>query len=132
MEFKDLEKIKNNKYSVKGAFAYYILGFYSCKKENVDDIIVSILEKLIEIKKENIVLSKIDSSLLDEIKNYWSLSIEQLISYACIIFNNLMFTKTKIKDIKEKDILDEFIYVMRIYSPDNAKKYVENKYIKNK
>ena len=48
---KDFEKINCEEYSVKEAFAYYIVGFRSVKSENYKSILIEIIERLISMKR---------------------------------------------------------------------------------
>lgn len=66
---------------------------------------------------------ELEEKKLEEIKNYWSLSLGQVVAYAYIIYNNLTFTE---REITNEEILSEFVYTMRIYSPDNAIEFVNN------
>ena len=50
--------------------------------------------------------------------------MEQVIAYSYIVFNNIIFEE---KPLTEEKITDMFVYVMRLYSPDNAVEFVEQK-----
>ncbi len=71
------------------------------------------------------ILEKVDITLLKKIENYWSLSIGQAMAYGMIVFFNLGFEN---KEFTEKEITDMFVYVMKLYSPDNAVEFVRTKF----
>lgn len=121
-KIEDLKKIENKRYSVKQALAYYIVSFKSAKEKDFESIMKKLIETLIDMPDENKVLEQTRVDLIVEIKNYWSLTVDQVVSYAHILFYNLTFAGQK---FTKKDILSEFIFVMRLYSPNNAEEFVE-------
>lgn len=121
-KIEDLKKIENKKYSVKQALAYYIVSFNKVKEKEFESIIKNLIETLIDMPDENKVLEQIDTDLLAEVENYWTLTVDQVVSYAYIMFYNLTFAGQSFID---KDILEEFIFIMRLYSPNSAEEFVE-------
>lgn len=121
-KIEDLKKIENKRYSVKQALAYYIVSFNNSKKKDFESIMKMLIENLIDMPDENKVLEQTKSDLIVKITKYWSLTVDQVVSYAHILFYNLTFAEQK---FTEKDILSEFTFVMRLYSPSNAEEFVE-------
>lgn len=123
-KFEDLRKIENKKYTVKQALAYYIVSFNNSKENDFENLMKKLIEVLIDMPNENKILEQINAELLVEIKNYWTLTLDQVTAYGCIIFHNLSF---KNQEFSENDILQEFIYTMRLHSPSNAEDFVNEK-----
>ena len=123
MKINNFEKMKNISYSPKQALAYLIASSKNISNPTYDKCISSFESELLGNKNPIKEMEKVDILLIKEIKNYWILTIRQVVSYACIVFYNLQFEN---KQITEKSILDEFIYIMQIYSPDNAEAFVFN------
>ncbi len=70
-------------------------------------------------------MERVDSVYYEKIINYWNLSIDQVMSYSYIVYNNLLFEN---KEFFYENITDMFAYVMRFYSPDNAEEFVKEKF----
>ena len=70
------------------------------------------------------ILENVKLELLEKITNYWSLTLNQAMCYGHIIFNNIIFENKK---ITPEEVTDMFIYVMRLYSPNNAEEFVNLK-----
>lgn len=66
----------------------------------------------------------LDQVLLDKITNYWTVTKQQAICYSYIVFNYLKFEN---KSITEEEITDMFVYVMKLYSPNNAEEFIIKK-----
>ena len=113
-KIEELKNIENKKYSVKQALAYYIVSFNEVKDKE--------FETLIDIPDANKVLEQINTELLVKIENYWTLTLDQVTAYGCIVFHKLAFVKQQFSEI---EILQEFIYAMRLYSPNNAEDLVD-------
>lgn len=124
MEFKEFEKIKNNKYSPKETLAYLVISTKYAPEKNIDSLITTLKEELVRNINKNNLIDRIKFTSIQRITNYWSLSIEQVIAYGYIVFNSLIFEE---KNFTEEQITDMFIYVMKLYSPDNAVEFVSNK-----
>lgn len=119
---KKIDKIENKRYSVKQAISYYIVAFRNTeKKTRFKSIMSELLIDLLEIPQQDKILEKISPNILEQIKVYWSLDIDQVVSYAYIVFYNLTYTR---QEFTEKDIVSECKYVMQLYSPNNAEEFV--------
>jgi len=117
-----LKNIENKKYSVKQALAYYIVSFNEVKEKEFESLMKKLIETLIDIPDANKVLEQINTELLVKIENYWTLTLDQVTAYGCIVFHKLAFVK---QQFSENEILQEFIYAMRLYSPNNAEDLVD-------
>lgn len=127
-KLEDLKKLENKKYSPKEALAYYVFAFEKSEGDNDFKNKVKVLIKvLLENTNTKEVLENIDSNLLTEIKNYWQMTVDQLFSYGYIMFYNFSIRK---QNVTLKDIQEEFVYLMKLYSPSNAEEFVENQIIK--
>lgn len=127
---KEINKIENKRYSVKQAISYYIVSYRSSdKKTDFRNIMSELLIKLLEIPEQDEVLDRVSIDTLEKIKLYWSLNLDQLVSYAYIVFHNLTFTN---QEFTENDIVSESIYVMQLYSPNNAEEFVERQMKRNR
>lgn len=129
MELKEFEKIKNSRYSPKETLAYLIVSTKNIDNKNIEKLITLLKEELVKSINKSILIDKIKLSSIEKVINYWSLSIEQVIAYGYIVFHNLLFEE---KPFTEEMITDMFVYVMRLYSPDNAVQFVSEKFINNK
>lgn len=121
-KIEELKNIENKKYSVKQALAYYIVSFNDVKEKEFESLMKKLIETLIDIPDANKVLEQINTELLVKIENYWTLTLDQLTAYGCIVFHKLAFVKQQFSEI---EILQEFIYAMRLYSPNNAEDLVD-------
>lgn len=124
MELSEFEKLKNMKYSPKEALAYFIITTKYSQEKNTNDLVTTLKEELVRNTNKNNLIDRIKWTSIQRITNYWSLSIEQVIAYGYIVFNSLVFEE---KNFTEGQVTDMFIYVMRLYSPDNAVEFVTNK-----
>ena len=121
-KIEELKNIENKKYSVKQALAYYIVSFNEVKEKEFEILMKKLIETLIDIPDANKVLEQINTELLVKIENYWTLTLDQVTAYGCIVFHKLAFVK---QQFSEYEILQEFIYAMRLYSPNNAEDLVD-------
>lgn len=124
MKLNEFEKIKNMKYSPKEALAYFIITIKYSQEKNVDSLVATLKEELVENTNRSNLIDRIKWTSIQRITNYWSLSIEQVIAYGYVVFNSLIFEE---KNFTEEKVTDMFIYVMRLYSPDNAVEFATNK-----
>lgn len=124
MKLNEFEKIKNMKYSPKEALAYFIITIKYSQEKNVDSLVATLKEELVENTNRSNLIDRIKWTSIQRITNYWSLSIEQVIAYGYVVFNSLIFEE---KNFTEEQVTDMFIYVMRLYSPDNAVEFATNK-----
>ena len=123
MNDKIIEKLLNERYSVKQMIAYFIVGYLNTKdKEELKEVLNSISSQIIKINKTEI-LKMISVKYIEDIDIYWRLSAEQMLCYAYIVFENLMKANQK---IQVQDIKNEFIALAKLYSPSNAVEYLEN------
>ena len=124
MKLKEFEKLKKNRYSPKEALAYLVISVSDLNEKNIDNLIYLLKEELVKDTNRNNLIDKVKRTSIEKIINYWSLSIEQVVAYGYIVFNNLLFEE---KPFTEEKITDMFVYVMRLYSPDNALEFFKNK-----
>lgn len=125
MELNEYKQIKNRRYSPKEVLAHLVVSAGNITNKNFESLIVALEQEFIKNVANNKILEKISIKSLEKIKNYWSLSIGQAIAYGNIVFYNLMFEN---KEISEDEITDMFVYVMKLYSPDNAVEFVKTKF----
>ncbi len=124
MEENIIDKLVNERYSIKQMIGYFIIGYNNTKdKENFNKILENIITTIIKVNK-NKILDKIDVKLIENIEIYWNLTIEQVLCYGYIVFEYLMNSTQR---ISIKDIVNEFNIISKIYSPDNAIEYVNKK-----
>ena len=121
---KDFEKINCKKYSVKEAFAYYVMGFRNVKNENYKSVFMEVIENIHNIPNKNEALEQIKDIDISAIENNWNLSLQQVVAYAYIIFDSLI---KSYKKFSEHDILWQFECAMKLYSPNNAVEFFEKK-----
>lgn len=126
-KLEDLKIIENKKYSPKEALAYYVISSMNVTNGNIESYITSLKEELLKNANNKQILRTLKLETLEKITNYWSLSLKELISYGAIIFSNLVFEE---KQLTENEIADMFVYVMKLYSPNNAMDLVQRKYEK--
>lgn len=124
MELKEFEKIKNSRYSPKEALAFLVISNKNTKENNIDSLMNLLKEELVKNINRSNLIDRIKITSIEKIINYWSLSIEQVIAYGYIVFNNLLFEE---KPFTEEKITDMFVYVMRLYSPDNAVEFMKKR-----
>ena len=124
MEENILEKLLNERYSAKQMVSYFIIGFKDTENKNeFEEIMNNVTTAIVNIDKNKLV-DLVDSVFIEEIDLYWNLTVEQMLSYAYIFFNNLMRAN---RVIEIKDIVSQFLVVAKLYSPDNAVEYVRKK-----
>ena len=124
MKLNEFEKIKNMKYSPKEALAYFILTIKYSQEKNINSLVATLKEELVGNTNKSNLIDRVKWTSIQRITNYWSLSIEQVIAYGYVVFNSLIFEE---KNFTEEQVTDMFIYVMRLYSPDNAVEFATNK-----
>ena len=97
-------KIFNNtEYSTKQAICYFVMSYKKLKGSKELNLCnwVKELINIIEFTEEN-VLEKVDSIIYAEFPFYYSLNIEEILSFAVVVFH--------------KDIVEELKLTMRLYS----------------
>ena len=125
MELNEYKQIKNKRYSPKEVLAHFIISNGDVVNKEFKSMVASLENTFIKNINNKTILEKVDITLLKKIENYWSLSIGQAMAYGMIVFFNLGFEN---KEFTEKEITDMFVYVMKLYSPDNAVEFVRTKF----
>lgn len=129
MDLKEFEKIKNRRYSPKETLAYLVISTNNATEKDIEKLVTMLKEELVKDINRSDLIDKLKLASIEKVINYWSLSIEQIIAYGYIVFNNLVFEE---KPFTEEKITDMFVYVMRLYSPSNAEEFVNRKFIKGR
>ena len=124
MNMKKFNEIIKRKYAPKEALAYFVVSANKSADVNADKLVDTLINELIQNNNRREIMDKLKLDSIEKIINYWTLSMEQVIAYSYIVFNNIIFEE---KPLTEEKITDMFVYVMRLYSPDNAVEFVENK-----
>lgn len=127
MNMKKVEEFMKRKYTPKEALAYFVISVNKTTDTNVDKLVDTLIKELIQSNDRKELMNKLKLATIEKIINYWNLSMEQVIAYSHIVFNNIIFEE---KPLTEEKITDMFVYVMRLYSPDNAVEFVNNNIIK--
>jgi hypothetical protein len=129
MNKEDIEKLAEEKYSIKEVVAYFLVGYKNAKdKKNFYEIIKSIIQCMIDIKPTKILEMIEDIELIADVILFWSINAEQMISYAYLLFKPLSHQNRKLKD---EDIVSQFEVLTKLFSPDNAVEVVNEKINKN-
>lgn len=108
------DKIFNNtEYTTKQAICYFIMSYRNLKESKELNLCNWIKEliNIIEFTEEN-VLEKVDSNIYVEFPFYHSLNIEEILSFALVVFYRLLSANNT---ILEKDIVEELKFIMRLY-----------------
>lgn len=124
MNMKKFNEIIKRKYAPKEALAYFVISANKSADVNADKLVDTLINELIQNNNRKELMDKLKLDSIEKIINYWILSMEQVIAYSYIVFNNIIFEE---KPLTEEKITDMFVYVMRLYSPDNAVEFVEQK-----
>ena len=124
MNMKKFNEIIKRKYAPKEALAYFVISANKSADVNADKLVDTLINELIQNNNRKELMDKLKLDSIEKIINYWTLSMEQVIAYSYIVFNNIIFEE---KPLTEEKITDMVVYVMRLYSPDNAVEFVENK-----
>lgn len=124
MKFKEFEEVIKRKYTPKEALAYFVISANKSIDTNAEKLVDTLIKELIQNNNRKDLMDKLKLDSIEKIINYWNLSMEQVIAYSHIVFNNIIFEE---KPLTEEKITDMFVYVMRLYSPDNAVEFVDNK-----
>lgn len=114
-----------NRYSPKEALALMIMANENASFKELDNLVLTLEQILLVKKNKTEILKNIDSELITRIENYWELKKSQVIAYAYLVFNHF---KISSENLNSKNITDNFIYQMRLYSPDNAVEFVERNF----
>lgn len=114
-----------NKYSPKETLGLLILTNKNVTFKELDNLILSLEQILLQRKPKKEILEQIDVSLISKIENYWELKKSQVIAYAYLVFNHF---RISCDELNEDNIYKNFIYQMKLYSPDNAVEFVERNF----
>lgn len=117
----------NNKvrYSPKETLGLLIIANENVSFKEMDNLILSLEEVLLQNKTKNEILENISVDLLSQIDNYWELKKSQVIAYGYLIFNHF---RISCEELTSENITKNFIYQMKFYSPDNAVEFVERNF----
>lgn len=129
MELKEYKELKNRRYSPKEVLAHLIMSSDNVVDKNIEGLQNSLEQVFIQNVNNKNILENVDVKLLEKIINYWNLTLNQALSYGYVVFSNLLFEEKK---FTPEQITDMFVYVMRLYSPDNSEEFVNKKIKMNK
>lgn len=121
-----LEKLKENNrvYNPREALVYFIISSNNAVDKKLTNLIISLDNELSQNIDNGNILEKVDFKYLQNIKNHWNLSKEEVKSYGNIVLSNLYGQK---ESFELDTIMEEFIYVMKMFSPDEVVELVKNK-----
>ena len=111
-----------NRYSPKEALGLLIIANESVTFKEMNNLVLSLEQVLLQEKTKSEILKHVDINLLTQIDNYWELKKTQIIAYGYLVFNHF---KISCEELTAENITKNFIYQMKLYSPDNAVEFVE-------
>ena len=114
-----------NKYSPKETLGLLILANKNVTFKELDNLILSLEQILLQRKPKKEILEQINVSLISKIENYWELKKSQVIAYAYLVFNHFRISCDELNEDKKRK---NCIYQMKLYSPDNAVEFVERNF----
>ena len=114
-----------NKYSPKENLGLLIIANENVSFKEMDNLILSLEQVLLQNKAKNEILEHISVDLLSQIDNYWELKKSQVIAYGYLVFNHF---RISCEELTSENITKKFIYQMKFYSPDNAVEFVERNF----
>ena len=114
-----------NKYSPKENLGLLIIANKNVSFKEMDNLILSLEQVLLQNKAKNEILEHISVDLLSQIDNYWELKKSQVIAYGYLVFNHF---RISCEELTSENITKNFIYQMKFYSPDNAVEFVERNF----
>lgn len=114
-----------NKYSPKENLGLLIIANENVSFKEMDNLILSLEQVLLQNKAKNEILEHISVDLLSQIDNYWELKKSQVIAYGYLVFNHF---RISCEELTSENITKNFIYQMKFYSPDNAVEFVERNF----
>ncbi len=117
-----------NRYSPKENLGLLLLANKNTSFKEMDNLILSLEQILLQKKTKSEILENIDTNLISRIENYWELSKSQVIAYGYLVFNHF---KISSEELTSENITKNFIYQMRLYSPDNAVEFAERNFRAN-
>lgn len=119
--------MKNKKYSVKEAIAYYKITF-----EEINKIKRKIsLDEFETYLKCNLILHQLDVVIFDYAncehlslcKFYWEINQKEIFAFGDMLYLKLYLNN---EIVTEKDIINELNILMRFYSPQNAVQAIQD------
>lgn len=119
------KNIKNKRYTMEEAVAYYILGYKMYEQNSKQSGIEDILKNILEVAKRNVESTEITGvniELLKRINFNWELSGNDFIAYAICIFYVLINREIQITDEK---IVKEFLRELHSHHPRRTMKEAE-------
>lgn len=118
----------NKKYSTKENLAFIIFTYKTMNFETHDSF-MEILKDLIEMQqKKGEILDKVEKDKLSVLEDHWELNEVQVLAYSFLVFNHFKVSKEKITTEK---IIDNYVYQLKFYSPNNAVEFVEKNFTLN-
>lgn len=117
----------NNKniYSPKENLGLLIIANENTSLKEMDNLILSLEQILLQRKSRAEILEQIDTELISQIDNYWSLKKSQVIAYGYLVFN---YFRISCEELTAENITKNFIYQMKFYSPDNAIEFAKRNF----
>ncbi len=114
-----------NRYSPKETLGLLLIANEKVNFKKMDNLILSLDKTIQQKKSKNEILENIDIKFISQIENYWELKKSQVIAYGYIIFNHFCISS---EELTSENITKNFIFQMRLYSPDNAVEFVERNF----
>lgn len=114
-----------NRYSPKENLGLLIIANQNTDFKEMDNLILSLEQVLLQKKSKSEILENIDMDLISQIENYWELTKSQVIAYGYLVFNHF---KIATEELTSENITKNFIYQMRLYSPDNAVEFAQRNF----
>ena len=117
------KQISSSKYTTKQAITYFLLAYYNTKKINTEQIMKSIIKKIITIKPQE-VLTKYYCQYLRIYGSEWSLTLNQLLSYSYIVCEEILKTNDKLESF---EIICIFNKYLKDFTPNRLKNMLKAK-----
>ena len=114
-----------NRYSPKETLGLLLIANEKVNFKKMDNLILSLDKTIQQKKSKNEILENIDIKFISQLENYWELKKSQVIAYGYIIFNHFCISS---EELTSENITKNFIFQMRLYSPDNAVEFVERNF----
>ena len=114
-----------NRYSPKETLGLLLIANEKVNFKKMENLILSLDKTIQQKKSKNEILENIDIKFISQIENYWELKKSQVIAYGYIIFNHFCISS---EELTSENITKNFIFQMRLYSPDNAVEFVERNF----
>lgn len=114
-----------NRYSPKENLGLLLIANENTSFKEMDNLILSLEQVLLQKKSKSEILENANMDLISQIENYWELSKTQVIAYGYLVFNHF---KISSEELTPENITKNFIYQMRLYSPDNAVEFAQRNF----